>query len=106
MTFQEHLLERLRIWAIPIGCFITITYFSVHAIFGDHGMRAYFSHNERLAELRVEKEEITTRREALELKVQHMRPGSLDPDLLEEEARKALGFGRADEYLVIVPKAD
>jgi cell division protein FtsB len=33
-----------------------------------------------------------------------MRPHHLDPDMLEEQARLILNYGRPDEYLVIWPE--
>ena len=42
-------------------------------------------------------------REQLEAKVIKLRPGSIDPDLLEERARTVLGYARPDEHIVILP---
>lgn len=105
MNFQSDMLDRLRSWMLPISCFIIIAYFLIHAVFGEHGARAYFSHQDKLDSLHAQRDEVVAMRQALEIKVHHMRPGSLDPDLLEEEARKALGFGREDELIVILPEA-
>lgn len=42
-------------------------------------------------------------REQLEARVIKLRPGSIDPDLLEERARAVLGYARPDEQIVILP---
>lgn len=44
---------------------------------------------------------ITHKRMALEDKVKMMRPGSVNKDLLEEQARLTLGYTHADELVVV-----
>ncbi len=38
--------------------------------------------------------------EILERRVQLLRPDSLDPDMLEERARKVLNFAKKDEVVI------
>ena len=43
-------------------------------------------------------------RAELEHRVSLLRPDSLDPDLLEEQARRLLNFGFANEAIILTPK--
>lgn len=46
-------------------------------------------------------DDLHKQRQALENKVTMLRPGSIDPDLLEERARVVLGYQHPDEIMVI-----
>jgi cell division protein FtsB len=77
-----------------------IAYFSYYALFGDKGVLKYFS-----LKTELHKKELT--RERLENKMnkkQHLVNGmgleSLDLDLLDEEARKNLGYANKDEIVI------
>lgn len=53
---------------------------------------------ERLAD---QHKHLSEQRQSLENKVAMLRPGSIDPDLLEERARAVLGYQHIDEYVLI-----
>ena len=48
----------------------------------------------------------TERRNLLEHRVVLLRPGSIDPDLLEERARLLLNFGRPDDVIILDRRPD
>lgn len=52
--------------------------------------------DETLSQLRRERQEI-------EHRAQLMRPGSLDPDLLEEKSRELLDYSKPNEIVVLTP---
>jgi cell division protein FtsB len=77
-----------------------LAYLALAGLQGRHGV---------ISLLRVEAEEerlalvisdLKTRREALENKTRRLSAETLDPDLLDEQARRVLGFGRADEIIL------
>ena len=79
----------------------TCFYFSLVAINGNHGVK-------RKAELTFENLEKRDRLVALkqkafemEKKAKRLQDGSLDLDLLDEQARKILGLIRLDEVIII-----
>ncbi len=45
---------------------------------------------------------LVSKREALEFKVSKLRQGSIDPDVLEEQARKILGYRAEGEWDLII----
>ena len=97
---QQRYVLRDNMFAIICAC-LSI-YFAYHLIAGE---RSYL----RLTALQAEIEDTQDQydlayadRTALEQKVVMMRPGTVDPDLLEEQARKVLGFRRVDETIILM----
>jgi cell division protein FtsB len=75
-------------------------YFSYHAIAGERGLiRLYFMERQIVA-LEGKDSVLEQERDRWQKKVVMLRPGSIDRDLLEEQARSVLGYRRADEYTV------
>ena len=85
---------------VCLGLVCLIGYLTWHAI---HGERS-FSQAERLvtriATLAAERDEVRKRRMALDDRVALIRPESIDPDVLEELARRKLGFVRPGDIVI------
>ena len=79
---------------------LLVGYFSYHLVQGGHGFITLLQLRLTVAEAEEIKDTLTARRETLEHRVNLLRPDSLDPDLLEEQARKMLGYGFADDIIV------
>jgi cell division protein FtsB len=99
---RDGLRSRLGRAIVPVACLCIMGYFAYHAIHGDNGLL-------RLAEIREVRQELSHKvvsaqqiRRDLERDVALLRPESLDPDLLDERARAALGFAHPDELTVFV----
>lgn len=76
-------------------------YFSYHMISGGRSYFRLMALERNVERLNDQYESLHKERVALENKVAMMRPGSIDPDLLEERARVMLGFQHPDELIVI-----
>jgi cell division protein FtsB len=78
-----------------------LAYFAWHGYEGPRG----FPYRDRLvSEAGRLGDSLTTiraRRESLELRVSHLRPQSIDPDLLDEMARATLGMTRPGDLVVL-----
>ena len=81
-----------------------VGYFLYHTVEGERGW---------VAEKRLQKEataaeeklkRLREEREALERRVNLMRPERVDPDLLEEEARKSLNYSKPNEIVILTPQ--
>jgi cell division protein FtsB len=84
-------------------CGVLIAYFGYFALYGRHGLVNY-AKLQREAELRqVDLDAIAAERAALERRVNLLKPGSIDPDLLEERARDTLGLTGPNE--LVLPRA-
>lgn len=91
---------RLRNALLPIICMIVIGYFAYHAVYGRHGFIAWLSLQNRVDTLEQQYAEVKATREQLDRQVALLRPESLDPDLLDERARAALGFANPDDIVI------
>lgn len=81
--------------------FCLCAYFTYHIAFGDRSWAQLQSLERETAKISIEYETLHKQRVSLESRVVRLRPGSLDPDLLEERARYVLGYVRPDESVII-----
>lgn len=80
-------------------------YFCYHLVAGERSYLRLLSLNHQISATESDYEEKRVEREALEHKVVMMRPGSVNRDLLEEQARSVLGF-RYDGEKVLIKNAN
>ncbi len=95
---------RLRQALIPIACIVVLGYFAYHAVYGRHGFIAWLDIQNRIDTLQHQLSEVETKRGQLDRQVALLRPESLDPDLLDERARAALGYGGANEVVIFLER--
>ena len=86
---------------IPVIGICLSVYFCYHLVAGERSYLRLVSLNAQVADTNQELVLASADRELLERKVVMMRPGSVDRDLLEEQARKVLGFHYKDEKVLI-----
>jgi cell division protein FtsB len=84
-----------------IICSILAIYFAGNALTGDRSLFRLMNLNKEISAVGDDVITLHERRVALEDKVVRLRPGSIDPDLLEERARVMLGFQHPDERTLI-----
>lgn len=60
-----------------------------------------FSLKSQIETMSQERDDLAAERVALEQKVTMMRPGSLNPDLLEERARVVLGYKKENDLIIL-----
>jgi cell division protein FtsB len=77
-----------------------MAYLAFAALQGEHGLFRLFQAEAQEERLRSELVALRAEREAIENKTDRLSTGSIDLDLLDEQARKTLGLGRADEVLI------
>lgn len=81
-----------------------VFYFGYFAIYGKHGLINWIRLQEEIALKQAELERTKAERAALEHRVRLLRPESVDPDLLEEQARARLGLSQGDEVVILKDK--
>lgn len=91
---------KLRNVVIPVACLGVMAYFAYHAVHGDHGLYASWRLQSKAAALRAERDALVAIREGLEHKVALMRPESIDPDMLDEQARKTLNLAHPNDIVI------
>jgi cell division protein FtsB len=100
MAIWRELKRRARDVIGPVLGFCVVGYFVYHSIEGERGLTAYVRLTERLADARVQLEEVQAERQALERRVKLLRTDNLDPDMLDERARTILNYSRPDEIII------
>ena len=76
-------------------------YFGFHALHGDSGLYAKYRLQDRIAELSADLNSITARHASLERRVQLLHDGTLEKDILDEQARKNLNLAQSDEIIIM-----
>src|SRR4030088_982479 len=74
-----------------------IAYFGVNAYSGKRGLRAKQDLEEQIAQLNDELAGLKAERATWERRVVLLRPGSIDPDMLDERARTLLNYAEPRE---------
>ena len=104
MPTRQRRQSRLRPLLVPLGCLLVLAYFAYHAVEGEFGLYAL----ERLeAEEQALSEELLRLRDAraqTEKRVALMRPESLDPDVIDEQARQALNLAHPHDVVLFLPE--
>lgn len=87
----------------PLLAVFAVFYLLFHALHGERGIYAYFRDKRQLAELQQALEKTRDEREKVELRVKHMRDGSIDADLLDEQMRRMMGVMKPGEVVLLEP---
>lgn len=81
-----------------------LCYFAYNALSGDQGLSKWTSLQKQEKLLTQELDIILAEKEALTLRIERLRPESLDLDYVEELARKKLAYAREDEIILKLPQ--
>lgn len=103
MSLASELRNRLRYVVFPTLAVAAIIYFAWHGINGDRGVLALRKLEREVAIARHDLEQARAERESLERRVRLLYPQTLDPDMLDESARRLLNYGLADEIVILDP---
>jgi cell division protein FtsB len=79
-----------------------IAYFAFHAQHGNYGIEAGKALKEEIANLTVERNQLVIERIAIEHRNDLLRSSQIDPDLLEELARRDLSFAMPNDLIMIL----
>jgi cell division protein FtsB len=95
-----HLLRPRFDFLVGIGCVALLAYFAWHGSYGPRGRHNAEMLQVKLAGLQDELAQAQHRKAELEARVVLMRPEHVDPDLLEELARRELGWVGPQDLIV------
>ncbi len=76
-------------------------YFLYHGFLGDRSYFRLLSLERQSASVALVHHDLRQQREALEQRVVNMRPGSLNRDMLDQQARAMLGYAAPHEKIVM-----
>ncbi len=88
-------------FVFPLACLGLAAYFGYYLLYGKHGVVRVAHLQEQIETAQRELELVRSERQALEHRVSLLRPESVDPDLLEEQARARLGLTAPDEVVIL-----
>jgi cell division protein FtsB len=92
---------RGRHWLLLLAYGVAL-YFGYHAVVGSRGLLAWRQLNQDIAATDEELAAVRTERQALEDKVHRLRPASLDPDLIDELARRQLSLAGPLDVIILL----
>lgn len=101
MAIRLDIAKRAKQLAVPLFCVSVLGYFLFHTIQGDRGVMAWLMLKQevRLAETKLAA--LQAERMTLANRVSRLSPQTLDPDLLDEQARLMLNLAGADEVVIM-----
>ncbi|PYE86441.1 FtsB family cell division protein [Phyllobacterium leguminum] len=77
-------------------------YFGFHAYHGEYGLYSRVKLEEQVKIMEAQLGDLTGKRAALEREVSLVRDGSIEKDMLDEQARRALNLSRPDEVTIML----
>ncbi|MBX3596327.1 MAG: septum formation initiator family protein [Rhizobiaceae bacterium] len=104
MWTKQHKQRKTGRLIVPGIALAFLSYFGFHAYHGEYGIYSKYQLEARISQLNEELGERTSERVALERKVQMLRDGTIDRDMVDEFARRQLDFARPNELTVMLPK--
>jgi cell division protein FtsB len=104
---MKELLERRYVlrqnWVTILGAVLCL-YFSYHLIQGDRSYGRLIGLEQAITRDTQSYDNLLAEREKLEHRVEMLRPGSINPDYLEERARYMLGYRTESERDLLMPR--
>lgn len=101
LALPLRLLSRVFRSGVAALSLLLIAYFGLFALEGDRGYASLQTTQRHVAEAQARLTQVRAEREVIERKVIALRPGSIDADLLDEQARENLGFVRPGEIIIL-----
>jgi len=92
----------LRFMGIAMVALLSL-YFTYHAIYGTQGIRRQQVLSDDVSAREAELQRLQNERQSLEKRTTGLRPESIDPDMLDEQARKQLGYTKDGERVLLTP---
>ena len=103
MWTRQHRQRNTGRLIVPAISAVFLSYFGFHAYHGEYGIYSKYRLESRVAELQGQLGEIQAQRIELERRVQLLHDGTLEKDMVDEQARKALNLSHEDEITIMRP---
>lgn len=108
MWTRQHKTRNTGRFIVPAIAVVFLSYFGFHAYHGKYGIYSKYRLEARADRLQTKLDTLKDRRAALEHRIRLLHDGTLEKDMLDEQARRALNLARKDEVIIYRPvgKAD
>ena len=102
MWTRQHKKRKTGILIVPAITIAFLSYFGFHAWHGQYGINSKYQLEDRLVVLQAELDRVRGQRLAMERRVQLLQDGSLERDMLDQQARYMLDLARPDEVVILL----
>ncbi len=92
MVTRPRLRSILTALALYVMAALLIGYFGVNAYTGNHGLKARHELDVQIGELTAERDKLRAQHERWQQRVALLKSDGLDPDMLDEQARRLLDY--------------
>ena len=96
MWTRQHKQRNTGRLIVPAVAALFLAYFGFHAYHGEFGIYSKYLYEAQAVELQARLDTVKAQRLGLERRVQLLHDGTLEKDMLDEQARKALSLSHAD----------
>ncbi len=90
----------------PLAAVLLLFYFCYHFVTGNRGMLAFDRLKVEAAAMDAHLAVLEEQRRVREQQVQLLRRDHIDPDMLDEQTRRVLGYGEEGEIVIMLPKTE
>ena len=104
MWTRQHKQRNTGRLIVPLLCAAFLAYFGFHAYHGEFGIYSKYRLQAQATELQAQLATVKARRMEMEQRVQLLHDGSMEKDMLDEQARRALNLSLPDEVIVMTPE--
>jgi cell division protein FtsB len=101
MWTRQHKKRNTGRLIVPAISAAFLAYFGFHAFHGEFGIYSKYQYEARAVELEAQLASFREQRSELERRVQLLHDGTLERDMLDEQARRALNMSRPDEITIM-----
>lgn len=99
ITRQRRKSPLSRLW-VPLLAVMFLGYFGYHAFTGSYGLWSLDRLGAEAETLKAQLDALKSERAAMERRIAHLKPDSLDADVIDTEARMSLNLLRPDEVVI------
>src|SRR3990170_4981742 len=103
MVVRTRIGSFLKGLALYVVAALLVGYFAFHAYHGNHGIVASRAFEQEAMQLDRERNALRAERDGWERRIVLLKPESLDPDLVDELARRDLFFAHPSDLVVLRP---
>ncbi|MGB3501111.1 MAG: septum formation initiator family protein [Mesorhizobium sp.] len=104
MITRQYKKRRTGALIVPALTVLSLSYFGFHAWHGEFGLYSSYALKDRKAELETRLALVRDERMHLESRVKLMHDGTIEKDMLDEQARRALNLTKPDEVTIMRPR--
>ena len=101
MWTRQHKQRNTGRLIVPAVSALFLAYFGFHAYHGEFGIYSKYLYEAQAVELQARLDTVKAQRLGLERRVQLLHDGTLEKDMLDEQARRALNLSKPDEIVIM-----